>query len=331
MLIQLLGLAVALTMTATASAKAVSHDQPDGLACETSLRTEPKRAYYNPENTYDYAQNTLYNYSSKTLQVARSSGTIPSSYQSVAPNEFKTISSYNGAIWFVKTSEDADFTICASRNGTLGIWSNPSNSYVHYTPDTYKQLQNSNYPDTAFYYFDPKPITITATENFTLYSGYHGSSVTTYTTGANETGYTLNNNSLVENPYLAEIYGNPNEGYQAKLPQNVTYAGDGSWYGPNVTTNKYAITEYSENITLSVMTEQDYNEAEIGGIFTEVGNVVTGMTDTLTKPWEGIVNIFYDTTNEEVTPMGMVSLIVLGTSVVIMLFAIAIRLFRQRG
>lgn len=72
---------------------------------------------------------------------------------------------------------------------------------------------------------------------------------------------------------------------------------------------------------------QEMNE----NIFDAVGDTITGLSDALTKPWEGILNIFYDTTEEEVTEMGVLVLIGLGATITLFAFWTILKLFKQRN
>lgn len=77
--------------------------------------------------------------------------------------------------------------------------------------------------------------------------------------------------------------------------------------------------------------EADPIEEMNENIFEAVGDTITGLSNALASPWDGILNIFYDTSENEVTQMGYLVLIGLGVSVTLLVFWTILRLFKQRN
>lgn len=171
-----------------------------------------------------------------------------------------------------------------------------------------------------------------------------------YTTTANATEY-LNPNENVQTStirhttnfnyvFYIELYTGQNA--QDLLPLDVYIDNvlateeNGNIYVANYTNNSTWFLKYDGNNNKKIwIFDKDgtipNTETIEQDLFDAVGDTITGLSDALASPWEGILNIFYDTTESEVTQMGYLVLIGLGVSITLLVFWTILRLFKQRN
>lgn len=307
----MLKLAITLLAAALCSAPtAKAEDAPYEKQAQPSFSQSVKRAYYDPEETYGTTVGTFYNYSQNTIKLRLASSAVATS---IGPNQ-------------TYQATQAIFTIdIITGDQRAQMWTNGENPEIITSSTGYVEHSTANY-----YWFFDRPyyqVNLTATNGVRV-------------NGASQYGYWGDTANLGVNPTSLEDESTIS--FYIAYPQGTLIsliAPDLDWVLEDNTGGNYPTGYTSKKVTTSKMTYEN-REVTINGaqdpeemnenIFEAVGDTIEGLSTALTSPWEGLLNIFYDTTEQELTPFGEFSLIVAGTTVVLFLFGLVITLFRQR-